>query len=70
MQSRTASDADTRSAEGWREAGNSRFKAGDYAGAREAYTASLAVSPTCLAHANRAMVALKASKRPYSDSSS
>ena len=59
------SGAEAGSAEEWRERGNARFKAGDYAGAREAYTASLAVSPTCLAHANRAMAALKVLKLPH-----
>ena len=50
---------ETAPAEEWRERGNARFKAGDYAGAREAYTASIAASATCLAYANRAMAALK-----------
>ncbi len=55
-----ASLLDAGSSEEWRERGNARFKAGDFAGAREAYTASIAAAPTCLAYANRAMAALKA----------
>lgn len=47
------------SAEGWKDAGNEHFKRGRYRQAVEAYTASLALQPTCLAAANRAMARLK-----------
>lgn len=46
-------------ADGWREEGNRHFKAGAFQQAADCYTASLALAPTCLAHANRAMALLK-----------
>ena len=46
-------------ADGWKDAGNAHFKAGRFAQAAECYSASLALQPSCLAHANRAMASLK-----------
>ena len=46
-------------AEGWKDRGNDFFKSGSYQAAVEAYSASVAASPTCLGYANRAMAALK-----------
>lgn len=46
-------------AEGWKDAGNARFRAGQYQAAADCYASSLALAPTCLAHANRAMALLK-----------
>jgi tetratricopeptide (TPR) repeat protein len=46
-------------AEGWKEAGNAHFKRGEHQRAVDAYTASLAMQPSCLAYANRAMAHLR-----------
>jgi tetratricopeptide (TPR) repeat protein len=54
----TAAAAPT-TAEGWKDAGNAHFKRGDHQRAVDAYTASLALQPSCLAYANRAMAQLK-----------
>ena len=46
-------------AEGWKDAGNAAFRAGEYPRAVECYGASLAAGPSCLGFANRAMARLK-----------
>lgn len=46
-------------AERWRERGNDHFKSGRYKEAAACYSSSLAVAPTCVAYANRAMACLK-----------
>ncbi len=47
------------SAEGWKDAGNAAFKRGQYREAADCYSRSLALQPSCLAFANRAMARLK-----------
>ena len=47
------------SAEGWKDAGNAAFKRGQHREAVDCYTRSLALQPSCLAFANRAMARLK-----------
>ncbi len=46
-------------AELWKERGNKAFAAKKYAQAKKDYTQSIALQPTCLAYANRAMAELK-----------
>ena len=46
-------------AEGWKDAGNAAFKQGRHGEAIECYGHSLALAPSCLAYANRAMALLK-----------
>lgn len=50
------------SAEGWKDAGNTHFKAGRFQQAETCYSRSLELAPSCLAHANRAMARLKLGK--------
>lgn len=54
-----ASQSQPTTAEGWKDRGNDLFRAGKYKEARVAYSTSLALDPSCLAYANRAMVALR-----------
>lgn len=46
-------------AELWKDRGNKAFSAKNYAQAKKDYTQSIALQPTCLAYANRAMAELK-----------
>ena len=46
-------------AELWKDRGNKAFTKGAYADAKKSYTQSIALEPTCLAYANRAMAELK-----------
>jgi len=46
-------------AELWKDRGNKAFAAKKYAQAKKDYTQSIALQPTCLAYANRAMAELK-----------
>eukprot|EP00873_Tetraselmis_striata_P018996 jgi/Tetstr1/439260/TSEL_027702.t1 len=46
-------------AEGWRSKGNEWFKLDDYRQAKDCYASSIALTPSCLAYANRAMASLK-----------
>ena len=51
--------AEPSDAELWKERGNKAFAAKKYAQAKSDYTQSIALQPTCLAYANRAMAELK-----------
>lgn len=46
-------------AELWKDRGNKAFQKRDYAEAKKHYTQSIALEPSCLAYANRAMAELK-----------
>ena len=51
--------AEPTDAELWKERGNKAFSAKKFAQAKKDYTQSIALQPTCLAYANRAMAELK-----------
>lgn len=53
------SPAEPTDAELWKDRGNKAFLAQNYAQAKQDYTQSIALQPTCLAYANRAMAELK-----------
>ena len=51
--------AEPTDAELWKDRGNKAFSAKNYTQAKQDYTQSIALQPTCLAYANRAMAELK-----------
>lgn len=51
--------AEPTDAELWKDRGNKAFSANNYAQAKQDYTQSIALQPSCLAYANRAMAELK-----------
>lgn len=53
------SPAEPTDAELWKDRGNKAFSAQNYTQAKQDYTQSIALQPTCLAYANRAMAELK-----------
>ncbi len=55
-------------AELWKDRGNKAFAAKKYAQAKKDYTQSIALQPTCLAYANRAMAELKLDEFSAADS--
>lgn len=59
QQNLPVSPAEPTDAELWKERGNKAFSAKKYAQAKQDYTQSIALQPTCLAYANRAMAELK-----------
>lgn len=59
QQNLPASPAEPTDAELWKDRGNRAFSAKNYAQAKQDYTQSIALQPTCLAYANRAMAELK-----------
>ena len=59
QQNLPVSPAEPTDAELWKDRGNRAFSAKNYAQAKQDYTQSIALQPTCLAYANRAMAELK-----------
>ena len=59
QQNLPVSPAEPTDAELWKDRGNIAFSAKNYAQAKKDYTQSIALQPTCLAYANRAMAELK-----------
>ena len=59
QQNLPVSPAEPTDAELWKDCGNRAFSAKKYAQAKQDYTQSIALQPTCLAYANRAMAELK-----------
>lgn len=59
QQNLPVSPAEPTDAELWKDRGNKAFSAKNYAQAKQDYTQSIALQPTCLAYANRAMAELK-----------
>ena len=59
QQNLPVSPSEPTDAELWKDRGNRAFSAKNYAQAKQDYTQSIAMQPTCLAYANRAMAELK-----------
>lgn len=59
QQNLPSSPAEPTDAELWKARGNKAFSAQNYVQAKQDYTQSIALQPTCLAYANRAMAELK-----------
>ena len=59
QQNLPVSTSEPTDAELWKDRGNRAFSAKKYAQAKQDYTQSIALQPTCLAYANRAMAELK-----------
>lgn len=58
-QNQPVTSAEPTDAELWKDRGNKAFSAKNFAQAKQDYTQSLVLQPTCLAYANRAMAELK-----------